>query len=95
MGKSEIYLFFENLRSYMYIKGHSHSLNFSKGHSVLYLKSCFSEKTVALIETSNHVKASGSSGTKYLYNWAGHLTKMATTPIYGKNLFKSSSLEPT
>ena len=25
----------------------------------------------------------------------GHVTKMATMPIYGKNCFKSSSAEPT
>ena len=27
-------------------------------------------------------------------NCSGHMTKMATTPIYGKNLLISSSLEP-
>ena len=33
-------------------------------------------------------------GTKVCSNVPGHLTKMAAMPIYGKNLKKSSSLEP-
>ena len=33
-------------------------------------------------------------GTKVCSNGPGHMTKMATMPIYGKNLKKSSSLEP-
>ena len=26
-------------------------------------------------------------------NWSGHMTKMATTPIYGKNLLKNLQLQ--
>ena len=33
-------------------------------------------------------------GTKVYINGPGHMTKMATRPIYGKNLKKSSSPEP-
>ena len=33
-------------------------------------------------------------GTKVCSNGPGHMTKMAAMPIYGKNLKKSSSLEP-
>ena len=33
-------------------------------------------------------------GTKVCSNGHGHMIKMATMPIYGKNLKKSSSLEP-
>ena len=33
-------------------------------------------------------------GTKVCINGPGHMTKMAATPIYGKNLKKSSSPEP-
>ena len=33
-------------------------------------------------------------GTKVCSNGPGHMTKMAATPIYGKNLKKSSSPEP-
>ena len=31
---------------------------------------------------------------KIYWHDAGHMTKMAATPIYGKTLQKSSSLEP-
>ena len=33
-------------------------------------------------------------GTKVCSNGPGHMTKMAAMHIYGKNLKKSSSLEP-
>ena len=33
-------------------------------------------------------------GTKVCSNGPGYITKMAAMPIYGKNLKKSSSLEP-
>ena len=33
-------------------------------------------------------------GNESLLNGIGHMTKMATMPIYGKNLKKSSSPEP-
>ena len=33
-------------------------------------------------------------GTKFYINGPGHMTKMAATPISGKNLQKSSSPEP-
>ena len=33
-------------------------------------------------------------GKKVYINGLGHMTKMAAMPIYGKNLKKSSSLEP-
>ena len=36
----------------------------------------------------------GVGGIKVPSNGHGHMTKMATMPIYGKNLKKSSSLEP-
>ena len=31
---------------------------------------------------------------KFVQMFPGHMTKMAAMPIYGKNLKKSSSLEP-
>ena len=31
---------------------------------------------------------------KFVQNGPGHMTKMATIPIYGKNMKNSSSLEP-
>ena len=33
-------------------------------------------------------------GNESCSNGPGHMTKMASMPIYGKNLKKSSSLEP-
>ena len=33
-------------------------------------------------------------GTKVCSSGPSHMTKMATMPIYGKNMKKSSSLEP-
>ena len=40
------------------------------------------------------MKAWGRIGIKIYTNELGHLTNMATMPIYGKNLKKSSSSEP-
>ena len=45
----------------------------------------FSE-TVGSFETKFHMKAFGRMGMKIYTNELGHLTKMATMPIYGKNL---------
>ena len=41
-----------------------------------------------------HVKAHGKMGMKIYTIELGHMTKIATMPIYGKNLKKSSSAEP-
>ena len=40
------------------------------------------------------MKAWGRIGMKIYTNELGHMTNMATMPIYGKNLKKSSSPEP-
>ena len=41
-----------------------------------------------------HVELPWDEGTKVYSSGPGHMTKMATMPIYGKNLKKSSSPEP-
>ena len=41
-----------------------------------------------------YVEPPWEGGTKVCINGPGHMTKMATMPIYGKNLKKSSSPEP-
>ena len=41
-----------------------------------------------------YVEPPWEGGTKVCINGPGHMTKMAATPIYGKNLKKSSSPEP-
>ena len=59
----------------------------------IYKNLVFSQ-TIGPIGLKFHVKnpydKSGNICTKYF----GHMTKMATTSIYGKNLLKSSSPEP-
>ena len=52
----------------------------------------FSSKTTRLIEAKFHMEFPWDGGTKVCSNGPGHMTKMATMPIYGKNLL-SSSLE--
>ena len=41
-----------------------------------------------------HIEHPLDGGTKVCINGQGHMTKMATIPIYGKNFYKPSSLEP-
>ena len=51
----------------------------------------FSSDTTGPIEATFHVEPPWDGGTKVCSNGPGHMTVM---PIYGKNLKKSSSLEP-
>ena len=73
-----------------YQKGQGHSLTFAKGHSIFKLKSFFS-KNFELFETKYHVNNFGSTKMKNYTNELGYMTKMAATPIYGKNPSKSSA----
>ena len=54
----------------------------------------FSSETTGPIEAKFHVEPPWDGGTKVYSNGPGHMTKMATMPIYVKNLKKSSSPEP-
>ena len=54
----------------------------------------FSSETTGLIEAKFHVEPPWDGGMKVYSNGPGDMTKMAAMPIYGKNLKKSSSLEP-
>ena len=58
-----------------------------------YLNIVFSQ-TVSPIELKFHVKTAYDKLAKIYAKYFGHMTKMAPTPIYGKNLLKSSSPEP-
>ena len=78
----------------MSIKGQGHSLTLVKGHSDFKVKNLFLAKTVKRFGTKIHMKAWGRIGMKIYTNELGHITNMAAMPIYGKNLKKSSSLEP-
>ena len=54
----------------------------------------FSSETSEPIEAKFHVEHPWDGRTTVRLNGPGHMTKMATMPIYGKNLKKSSSPEP-
>ena len=46
------------------------------------------------IEAKFHVGPQWVRGTKVHLNGPGHMTKVATMPIYSKHMKNSSSLEP-
>ena len=50
----------------------------------------FSLETARPIETKFHVEPPWDGGMKVCSHGPGHMTNMATMPIYGKNLKKSS-----
>ena len=54
----------------------------------------FSCETTGPIEAKFHMEPPWDGGMKICSNGPGHMTKMAAMPIYGKNLKKSSSVEP-
>ena len=78
----------------MSVKGQGHFLTLVKGHSDFKVKTCFSQKQVGPFKTKAHMKAKERMGMKTYTHELGHMTNMATMPIYGKNLKKSSSPEP-
>ena len=58
------------------------------------LSNIFFSETAWPINTKFHVEPFWEGRTKVYINGPGHMTKMASMPIYGKNLSKSSSPEP-
>ena len=78
----------------MNIKCQGHSLTLVQGHSDSTFSNFFFLETAWPIEAKFYVEPPWDGGTKVWSNGLGHMTKMATMPIYGKNLKKSSSLEP-
>ena len=54
----------------------------------------FCSETAWPIKAKFYVEPPWEEGTKVCINGPGHMTKIATMPIYGKNLKKSSSPEP-
>ena len=54
----------------------------------------FSSETTGPIKVKFHMELLWGGGTKVCSNGPSHMTKMVARPIYGKNLKKSSSLEP-
>ena len=54
----------------------------------------FFSETTEPIEVKFHMELLWDRRTKVCSNGPGHMTKVAAMPMYGKNLKKSSSLEP-
>ena len=65
-----------------------------QGHSDSTFSNFFFLETAWLIEAKFYVEPQWDGGTKVWSNGLGHMIKMAAMGIYGKNLKKSSSLEP-
>ena len=78
----------------MNIKCQGHSLTLVQGHSDTTFSNFFSCEIATPIEAKFHVEPQRDRGTEVCSNGLGHMTKMATMPIYGKNMKNSSSLEP-
>ena len=80
----------------MNIKGQSHSLTLvqGQGHSDSTFSNFFFLETSRPIEAKFQVELPWDGRTKVCSNGPSHMTSMAAMPIYGKNLKKSSSLEP-
>ena len=84
----------------MSVKGQGHSLSLVKGFFDLgqrlvrfqseYL---FFTETVWRFGIKTHMKTEVRMGMIFYTNELGHMTNMATMPIYGKNRKKSSSPE--
>ena len=53
----------------------------------IYKNIVFSQ-TIGPIELKFHVKTPYDKSAKLYTKYVGHMTKMATTPIYGQNLLK-------
>ena len=54
----------------------------------------FSSETAWPIKAKFYMKDLYEGGTNVYISNPGHMNKMAATPIYGKNLLKSSTPEP-
>ena len=78
----------------MSTKGQGHLLTFVQGHSDPTFSNFFSLETARPIAAKFHVDYPWDGETEICSNGPGHMTKMAAIPIYGKNIKKSSSLEP-
>ena len=77
----------------MSVKSQGHSLTLVKGYSDFKVKTCFSQKQLGDLQTKAHMKAEGRMGMKIYTNELGHMTNMATMPMYGKNIKKITSPE--
>ena len=76
----------------MNIKGQGHLLNLLQGHSDSTFSNFVSLETARPIEAKSHVAHPWDGERKFVQML--RMAKMAAMPIYGKNIKKSSSLEP-
>ena len=70
----------------MNIRGQGHALPFVEDHSVSAFSNFLSLETAWPIEAKFHVEPPWDGETIACSNGLGHMTKMATMPVYGKNL---------
>ena len=70
----------------MNINGQGHSLTLVQGHSDSTFSNFFFLETARLIEAKFHVGPPWDGSMEVSTNGLCHMTKMATMPIYGKNL---------
>ena len=73
----------------MSVKGQGYSLNLVKGHSNFKVNTFFFTETVGRFGTKIRMKAEVRMGMIIYTNDLGHMTNMATMPIYGKNRKKN------
>ena len=78
----------------MNIKGQGHSLTLVQGHSDSTFSNFLSLEIAGPMKAKFHVETPWDERMKGGSNGPGHMTNIAAMPIYGKNLKKSSSLEP-
>ena len=78
----------------MNISGQGHSVTLVQGHSDSTFPNFFSLEIAGPIAAKFHVEPPWDGRTKVYSNGPDHMTNMAAMVIYGKNLKKSSSLEP-
>ena len=81
-------------RRLMTTKGQDYSMTFVQGHSGSTLLNFFSSKSTRPFEAKFHMEPPWDVGMKFYSNVSSHITKMASWPIYCKNLKTSSSSEP-
>ena len=79
---------------FMSTQGQGHSLTFVQDHSDFINFKLFLSNPTGPIEAKFHVEPPWEREAKICSNGPGFMTKMAAMPIYGKNLQKSTSLEP-
>ena len=70
----------------MNVKGQGRSLTLVQSHSDSTFSNFFSLETARPTETKFHVALPLDGGMKVSSNSLCHMTKIATMPIYGKNL---------